>query len=1211
MIRYGEVTVPRGETTNCGGQTNCLLVAGMHRSGTSALTRVLNLHGVGLGSSLVEANAANEKGFWEHADFMLFNDRLLQRLGRTWDDPGRLPDSWWQGEAMRGGSAELTALVTRDFSDARLWGAKDPRLCRLLPLWQQVLAGLGIGARYVLPLRNPYEVADSLIRRDGLSRTRALVLWLRYVLEAERHSRSALRAFTTFDQLLADWRGTVLRISDALELPLPHASQEVSTEVEGFLAPGLRHHCDPRPENTPRWLRTLVDEVYEHLSEVAHSGVPADALLLDSAAVELNELEDTFAGSAPVLTARTAVGSAQRGEEPVTYADWLEIFGLDESDGQLMAERMVLCWQTRPSVHLVVPVRADQVAMLAPTLESLSRQLYTGWGLTVVSDEPCSAGLFDELPNIQWWQATKEPESVLNHVIAETESDWVALLYPGDQLAPEGLFACFDHLQRSPDWALIYTDEDRLDNTGQRAEPWFKTDADPDRLRSDECVGGFCLVRRDVLLAVGGYAAQPAVRSYDLALQVLDRCGTAAIGHVARVLYHRGPATEGAYRDGSHREGRIQALVSHLQRCGETGDVSGGLTPSSLRVRYRHTARPKVSVVVAVRDELEVLEICLDSLRSTTSYPNMELVLVDEGSEDEDTYDYLDSLEQQGAARVLKNGGTNSRAAAYNAAADAAYGDFLVFVDRRTAFVQEDWLDQLIAHAQRPDVGVVGPRVVGPDQTVVHGALVLGLGDVAGDLYSGRSVWDPGYAGQALIDQGVSALPAGCLVVRRALFDVLGGFDEDDLPNCWYHLDFCLRLRDRGLRVVWTPHTLLGWQPRPDAALQDYAAGEERNRILQRWIRHLARDPYYNRNLSLSHKDYRPRIESTASWDPDIDDRPRLLGIPADTYGCGEYRVLGPLKALADAALARCGFTTPQEGKPRVPSVIELERLAPDSLLLQATLYDPHLEALEGYKRLSRAFRVFDMEDLKTAVPDKNSRRKTLLRDIKSRTRRALNCCDRLLVTTEPLAEIYRSTVDDVRVVPNYLPAARWAGLQSLRRQGPRPRVGWAGAQQHDGDLELLIPIVEATAKEVDWIFFGMCPEALRPYAREFHPFGPFAEYPARLASLNLDLAVAPLEHHPFNVAKSNLRILEYGALGWPVVCTDIEPYRGAPVKRVPNNAQAWIAAIRERTTDLDATECEGDELRAWVIGRWMLEDHLDDWLSALRPSEVKKSNAA
>ena len=161
--------------------------------------------------------------------------------------------------------------------------------------------------------------------------------------------------------------------------------------------------------------------------------------------------------------------------------------------------------------------------------------------------------------------------------------------------------------------------------------------------------------------------------------------------------------------------------------------------------------------------------------------------------------------------------------------------------------------------------------------------------------------------------------------------------------------------------------------------------------------------------------------------------------------------------------------------------------------------------------------------------------------------------------------------------------------------------MGWAGAQQHKGDLALIVEVVKQTAAEVDWVFFGMCPDELRSYVSEFHEFVlSFNDYPTKLASLNLDLAVAPLEVHAFNEAKSNLRLLEYGLLGWPVICTDIFPYQDAPVTRVQNETAAWVAAIRERVNDLDASEKEGQGLGKWVRDNFMLEDHLDQWFSAL-----------
>jgi hypothetical protein len=193
---------------------------------------------------------------------------------------------------------------------------------------------------------------------------------------------------------------------------------------------------------------------------------------------------------------------------------------------------------------------------------------------------------------------------------------------------------------------------------------------------------------------------------------------------------------------------------------------------------------------------------------------------------------------------------------------------------------------------------------------------------------------------------------------------------------------------------------------------------------------------------------------------------------------------------------------------------------------------------------------------------------------------------------------------DDIRVVPNYLDARLWQGLYSRRGAGSRPRVGWAGAQQHLGDLELLRQVVEETASIVDWVFFGMCPDFLLPYVKEVHPAVTFEHYPQALAALNLDLAVAPLEHNRFNEAKSNLRLLEYGVLGWPVIASDIEPYRGAPVCRVPNQPRAWVNAIRERLANREAAWREGDALKKWVQDNWILQDHLSEWLDVLQPRE-------
>src|SRR5690606_18547248 len=187
----------------------------------------------------------------------------------------------------------------------------------------------------------------------------------------------------------------------------------------------------------------------------------------------------------------------------------------------------------------------------------------------------------------------------------------------------------------------------------------------------------------------------------------------------------------------------------------------------------------------------------------------------------------------------------------------------------------------------------------------------------------------------------------------------------------------------------------------------------------------------------------------------------------------------------------------------------------------------------------------------------------------------------------------------EIRVVQNRLPLDWWSGLQSGRRRGRKPRVGWAGGISHTGDLEMIADVVRELADEVEWVFMGMCPERIRPYVHEALPGVEINAYPQALAALDLDLALAPVEQNLFNECKSNLRLLEYGACGFPVICSDVRCYQGTdlPVTRVKNRFKDWVEAIRMHLADLDATARQGDALREKVMAEWTLQGaSLDDW---------------
>ena len=260
-----------------------LIVLGMHRSGTSALARVLNLLGVELGRNLMPPDAANPRGYWEHLGIYHIHEMMLNSMGRVWHSLFPFPKAWWLDPVIASYQERLTGIIRAEFSQARLWGLKDPRLCRLMPAWHSIFNDVGCKPHFIYVIRHPEEVAQSLHRRDGFSREKCFWLWLLHGLDAEKESRAYPRIFVTYDELLGDWRATVDRISEGLDLQWPNSLQEVEKEVAEFLDPALRHHHRPAGITVQDPVLTeLVAALYEALVRAAGEGGSLSVELVSS-----------------------------------------------------------------------------------------------------------------------------------------------------------------------------------------------------------------------------------------------------------------------------------------------------------------------------------------------------------------------------------------------------------------------------------------------------------------------------------------------------------------------------------------------------------------------------------------------------------------------------------------------------------------------------------------------------------------------------------------------------------------------------------------------------------------------------------------------------------------------------------------------------------------------------------------------------------------
>lgn len=793
---------------------------------------------------------------------------------------------------------------------------------------------------------------------------------------------------------------------------------------------------------------------------------------------------------------------------------------------------------------------------------------------------------------------------------------WLVFLDSGDYLAGDALARLGVAIRENPSWRLVYSDEDQVDDMGRHGNPHFKPDFHLDTLRSLPYIGGLMAVREDFLRGIGGMPTGfPGAEEYDLVLraaEVIPDAPEKIIGHVARVLYHRSPlsGTDKVSVETIVHSGRL-ALTAHLERCGELAEVEFGPAPATYRSVYALPDElPLVSVIIPTKNQFGYLQQCVDTLLEKTDYPNFEIILIDNDSTDVDARQYLDAIIANPQAfgdrlGVFSWPGGFDYAAMHNAAVrEMARGEVLVFLNNDTAVLHPEWLRNMMRHALRPQVGAVGAKLLFPDGKIQHAGVILGLsGGGADHPFLGLPAEDRGYYGRLVLTQNYEAVTAACMAVRRAVFDAVDGFSTE-FPIQFNDVDLCLKIGSGGLRIVWTPDAILMHhgsasqraeaQGNPDAAEQSRRILAEGNdRLFRKWPHRMARDRAYNANFTRHGRGFQYENVPALSWQDGWRPRKKVFAHPVNREGTGEYRIIAPARALSRAGRLQTMETMQLLTPP------EMLQSAPDSVIFQLQMEDHQARGIQQWMDYRpETLRVFEVDDLVIHLPMKNAHRPHIHPDIIRRLRNTAKRMDRMVVTTDYLAERYHGWNPDIRVVPNFIERDRWGGLSTQISPGARPRVGWVGGVSHQGDLEIIQELVKATYRDIDWVFMGMCPESMRPYVT-FVPPVPFEQYPRKVASLGLELALAPLEDHPFNMGKSHLRILEMGILGIPVLATDILPYQGFPVWLVKNRYHDWLGALRDLVSDRSALCSAGETLRSHIERNWVLEDHLDLWESA------------
>lgn len=874
------------------------------------------------------------------------------------------------------------------------------------------------------------------------------------------------------------------------------------------------------------------------------------------------------------------------------------------------------------SVLFVIPVAGRDFQELARTLTSVEPDLHRyNWSFAIVSDESVPDPFFLQSEKMRWLQIDSIDDELrlcqaIDSLVDTRTADWFCVLPAGTQLEPLIVPQLDGYLREHPAVHAVYVDHDCLDREFKRCDPVFKPDLNLDMLRSTDYVRAAVFFRSDGLKPAGGLRPFGDLKQYSLLLRYLELFGAPAIGHIHDILMSLPGVIARPSTDSNNLKLAVEA---HLSRQGINAAVLGTDFPGTCRVAWHQAAPELVSIIIASSGDRASLERCIESLFSQTGHPDFELVIVAMQKEQPDTLLYLQVLPMRFGSRVRVIHATRSgKAGAINLGVNIAHGDFVLLLSDECEIVSRDWITHLLNYGRRADVSAVGARLLLPGAPLLHDVgLMLGGGadlDVTTPYFRRELATSAGPFNRYQVAQNVSALSAECLLIRKRDYEAVGGLDEIGLPSSCYEIDLCLKLTARGHLLVWTPyalavhHALLSRNEMLNRLPPKAHASEvtQREKVLKRWIRQLARDPYLNRNLPLINGAVlQPDLDFPRHWPDEADGRPRIAGLCV--RGGGEYRVRQPLRVMRKAGLAYTSVYFPRSG--RMPTTIELARLAPEVLVLHDAGGGSRAEALSRYSKfLPELKKVLSIDDLLCNAPqdtDLFGHYPHHWNDARSQFRQIAGYIDRVVVGNEMQADRVRDIFGDVRVIADRLDSGLWGNLVRQRTRGRRPRIGWVGGFCHPDDLALIDELINATTGKADWYCLGSTPSDL---ASRFLAVAPGnlspADYPQWLSSLELDLTVAPLAAHPLNDVATDVRLREMASLGRAVICSDHPAYGAIPAHKVAYRADAWIAAITERIHDLDAADREGSQLHHWVLENGCAENLGNDWLRALMCQE-------
>lgn len=566
-----------------------------------------------------------------------------------------------------------------------------------------------------------------------------------------------------------------------------------------------------------------------------------------------------------------------------SYQEWVQRYDyIDEKLRQRIIKE-IKSFSRFPKISVIMPVYDPPIDFLNEAIESVRNQLYPNWELCIADDASKSQPVRDLLAQhaqrearikVAYRKNNGHISAASNSAIELASGDYAALLDHDDLLSENALFWVARTIIENPGVGLIYSDEDKITPTKERYEPYFKSEFNYELFLAQNMISHLGVYRRDLIDKIGGFRLGfEGSQDYDLALRVIEHLSTDEIKHIPKVLYHwraitGSTALNSEEKDYASDAGR-RAVADHLRRCGRKAKVIPAPDiPSMNRVRYAvPTPEPLVSIIIPTRDHAKLLSTCIDSIVSLSTYPAWEIIIIDNGSQEPETKRLLESLQSE-RINIIYDDSPFNFSRLNNISSRKARGDILCLLNNDIEIISHDWLEEMVSFALQKEIGCVGARLWYPDGRLQHGGVLLGIGGVANHAHYRQEKGSPGYFGRAVLHQCFSAVTAACLMVRREVYEKMGGLDES-LAVAFNDIDFCLRVGQAGYRNIWTPYAEMIHHESISRGTEDNKDKQARffsevRTMQERWGEKLLNDPAYNPNLTLDHENF------SLAWPPRV-----------------------------------------------------------------------------------------------------------------------------------------------------------------------------------------------------------------------------------------------------------------------------------------------------------------------------------------------------